>query len=321
MPKSISELAREHLQLVASADAKAEVAKPFSQKILNASTFAEKAKERMFVSQADEPGLRLPWSELQDRVRITPGKLAIWTGYQHHGKTQMLKQVMLAAMQQSENVLIASMEEDLIDVWCDMARMACGTQEPSPSELNPWLNFSKRMWLYDEQGQAKQSELKQAITYAARNLNIKHFVIDSLMTIDIDKDDYNLQTKFVREIRAIAKAEKITVHLVAHMRKREGKLGDGAIGNAQDISGPHEISSLADYIFVVWREMREIAERPPNSRDAMFKVEKQRGRFNWIGSFAMNFHSASRQFVRDNSSMKFWDESSLFDQEAGLVNF
>jgi twinkle protein len=72
----------------------------------------------------------LPWSKTAGKVLVRPGKLAIWAGYTHHGKTQMVKQLMLHAIGQSEKALVASMEEEVLDVWKDMARLACANQEP-----------------------------------------------------------------------------------------------------------------------------------------------------------------------------------------------
>lgn len=305
--RSVAEMAREYLQMVTPEFKPHDKTAPNGNRIIQAGSLAEEGRKRLLIGRADEPGLRLPWPELDDRVRITPGKFVVWTGYMHHGKSQMLKQVMLAAMQQSDRVAIASMEEEPVELWCDMARMGCGTQDPHGARLAEWGAFCKSLWFYDEQGQAKTSQLKAAIVYSARELKINHFVIDSLMTTDIDKDDYTAQTRFARELKTLAKDEKITIHLVAHMRKRETRSGDEAKGGAQDIAGAHEIGSLADYVFTVWRDKRERGERPDGSKDALLRVEKQRGRFNWIGSFGLDFHHGSRQYVRGNEAMTFWE--------------
>jgi archaellum biogenesis ATPase FlaH len=306
--RSVSELAREYLQVISPGEVKSDRPLPTAERLIQAATLADEGKKRLLVGLDDEPGLRLPWDELDDKVRIAPGKFAIWTGYMHHGKSQILKQVMLGAMQQSERVVIASMEEEIIELWCDMARMACGTQEPSPSQLEPWIKFCSRLWFYNEQGHAKRLQIFEAIRYASRHLEINHFVIDSLMSTDIDKDDYNAQTRFARDLKALAKDEQITIHLVAHMRKRDGKSGDETVGNVQEIAGAHEISSLADYVFTVFRDKREREDRPRGAMDALLKVEKQRGRYNWIGQFGMNFHTGARQFVRGYEPMRFWDD-------------
>lgn len=310
---SIVQMANKHMQLISSRDVGGIKIFPIADYLIKAEAFEEAGRRALLIGLDDEPGLRLPWDELTDKVRIAPGKLVIWTGYMHHGKSQMLKQIMLCAMQQSERVAIASMEEEPVELWCDMARMACGTQQPGVADLNAWSMFCRRFWLYSDQGPATTRRLIEATRYAARELKINHFVIDSLMTTDIDKDDYNAQTRFARELKALAKDEKITVHLVAHMRKRDGRGGDESVGSVQEIAGPHEIGSLADYVFTVWRDKREVNERPAGCRDAVLKVEKQRGRFNWIGQFGLNYHYQSRQYVRGMEAMEFWPGAAFMD--------
>ena len=44
---------------------------------------------------------------------------------------------------------------------------------------------------------------------------------------------------------------------------------------------------------------------------AILKVEKQRGRINWLGTVNLNFHQRSRQFVEDVHAMRFWDEEPV----------
>lgn len=305
----VVELAKKHMQLITGRDIGVVKPKPIASYLVPAEALAEAGLKAILIGRDEQPGLRFPWDELTDKVRIVPGKFAIWTGYMHHGKSQMLKQIMLSAMQQSERVVIASMEEEPVELWCDMARMACGTQEPSVTELKVWLAFCKRFWLYSDQGTVTVLRLMDAIRYSARELKVNHFVIDSLMTTGIRKDDYNAQTDFARELKVLSKDERITIHLVAHMRKREGRIGDDSIGNVQDIAGPHELASMADYVFTVWRDKREPCDRPSGSKDAILRIEKQRGQFNWIGQFSLNYHHKSRQYVRGMEAMKFWDDS------------
>jgi hypothetical protein len=86
-------------------------------------------------------------------VRIRPGKVAVWAGWTHHGKTAMLKQLMLYGIQHGEKPLIASMEEEVLDVWEDLGKMACGREDPSIREAKRFVEFIRaKLWLYDQQG-------------------------------------------------------------------------------------------------------------------------------------------------------------------------
>ena len=278
-------------------------------RVVPAETLAEKAKERLMLGAAQEHGLTLPWPKTHGRVLLRPGKVAVWAGWTHHGKTQMVKQVMLHGISNSERVLIASMEEEVEDVYCDMAVMACQSQEPRPKDLNRFNEFvTGKLWLYDQQGQIDPMRMNAVIRYAASELKVTQVVVDSLMMLMMPRDDYDAQSRFVAQLHATAKDTGVTIHLVAHMRKRDGKGGDESVGTIHDISGGHEIGSMVDYVLLPWRDKKKDAR--PNCQ---LKIEKQRGRINWLGTIDLNFHQVSRQFVEDVMPMRFWrDEPQDF---------
>lgn len=264
-------------------------------RVVPAESLAEEGKRLMLVGAEHEGGLLLPWHKAQGKVLIKAGKLCIWTGWQHHGKSGMLKHVMVDAMKQSERVCIASMEEELRELWCDMGRLAVGADDPRAEEIDGWTEFCKsRLWFYDQQGRVKPETAIALIRYCAEELKITQVVIDSLMMVQIARDEYDKQAGFVADLKAVAKDTGTTVHLVAHMRKRDGKTGEENPGGAHDISGPHDLASMADYIFNVWRDKEN---KNAHGYPALLKVEKQRGRVNWIGTLGLGFDAKSRQFT------------------------
>lgn len=275
-------------------------------RVVPAEALAERGKERLLLGAAADEGLSLPWPKTHGKVLLRHGKLAVWAGWSRHGKTQMLKQVMLHGIREGEKVLVASMEEEVIEVWTDMATMACGTLEPRKREIDRFVEFIRgKLWLYDQQGQVDSRRIQAVIRYAAAELGVTHAVIDSLMMLAVDRDDYEAQARFVGELKATAKDTGCCVHLVAHMRKREGKGGEDAIGTLHDIAGGHEIASKADSVLIPWRDMK-------NAGNVILRVDKQRGRTNWLGNIGLNFHESARQFVEDVHPMRFWDEQENF---------
>lgn len=277
-------------------------------KVIPAGSLAEEGKRRMLLGADAAIGLTLPWFKANGKVRIAPGKLVIWCGWSHHGKTNMAKQVMLHAIAEGERVCIASMEEEMHEVWEDMGRMACGCAEPTPREIDRWIEFgTEKLWFYDQQGTVSAAKIKTVIRYCAEELGITQFVVDSLMMLAVNRDDYDAQSVFVGELKALAKDTKCTIHLVAHMRKREGKTGEEQPGGVHDIAGAHDIASKADYIFNVWRDK---AKKVPGNPECVLTVEKQRGRVNWIGRLSLDYHPGSRQYVEDKFPILFWSSNS-----------
>lgn len=275
-------------------------------RIVAAETLLQKGKDRLCLEPSLEPGLTLPWGKSEGKVLIRPGKLCVWSGWTHHGKTAALKQINLHAIRSGEKCLVASMEEEVVDVWADMAVMGCAKETPSPRELERFADFIMgKLWLYDQQGSVSARRIQAVIRYAAKELGVTQAVVDSLMMLQVDRDDYDAQKRFMTELKATAKDTGVTIHLVAHMRKRDGKGGDDSIGTVHDIAGGHDIGSIADYIFIVWRDKRK--DRPAHEPSAILRVDKQRGRINWTGNFGLNFHQSSRQFVEEHYPMSFYD--------------
>lgn len=264
-------------------------------KIVPAEALAERCRRELLLGREAESGLTLPWPKTRGRVLIRPGKLALWAGWSRHGKTQMLKQLMCHAIRDGEKVLIASMEEEIHEVWKDMARIACATDEFTKSNTENFVRFvTGNLWLYDQQGTVDARRIQALIRYAVKQHGVTQVVVDSLMMLAVSRDDYDAQRRFVAELKTTAKDTGVAVHLVAHMRKGEGRNSEDSPGSLHDISGGHEIGSIADYVFVVWRDQKGSSEVP-----AILKVDKQRGQVNWTGKVGLNIHQVSRQFVED----------------------
>lgn len=278
-------------------------------RLIPAEALAERGKASFLLGDEAELGLTLPWEKTKGKVLIRPGKLVIWAGWSRHGKTQLLKQLMLHAIGCGEKPLVASMEEEVLEVWKDMGWICCGERSPGVKALDRFVEFvSGKLWLYDQEGQINPKRMQAVIRYAAAELKVTQVVVDSMMMLALDRDDYEAQARFVGELKSVAKDTGVTVHLVAHMRKREGKGGDETPGSLHDISGGHEIGSKADYVFIVWRDVQR---KDPSAPAAILKVEKQRGRTNWIGNIGLGFHEGARQFVEDVHPMKFLEDAHV----------
>lgn len=280
-----------------------------ANRIIPATVVADQAEKLFFQGKENVPGLRLPWEELADKVRITLGTLAIWSGWAHHGKSQMLKQIMLSAIQQGGKVCIASMEEPVIGIYHDLLGIALASPNRVAERAKEFRHFCDgKLWFYDQQDVVPAEKMRAVIRYCAVEKKITHFVIDSLMMINTKANDkFADQVDFVRDLKILAKDTQITIHLVAHNKKPQGKGTDIDSGDIHMISGGFEIGAIADYVFSVWRNKKPIPERVKGDVDAKLTVEKQRGAHNWIGDFGLNFHHQSRQFVRGNEAMKFWE--------------
>lgn len=221
-------------------------------------------------------GSPLPWPAWQERVRLRPAELSIWTGINGHGKSDLLGNVLINLIQNDERICIFSGEVKPKMLLYRMTVQACATSRapiPFVKAASSWMTGS--LWLYDHVGSVDQAKLLEAFKYAAKRYRVTHFVIDSLMKCGIAEDDYKGQKQFIDALCDFKNDFHVHVHLIAHARKGESE--EKAPGKL-DIKGTGAISDLADNVFTVWRNKKKELERDPSQddEDARLYCHKQR---------------------------------------------
>lgn len=267
-------------------------------KVKPASGWMQEVIDRFYL---EEPGLRgipMPWKHASKYFRLRPGEVSLWAGINGHGKSLVLNQVMLSAMQFGEKACIASLEMKPVATMMRMSRQAAVAETPAVRymrELHAWTDG--RLWLYDQQGTVKTDRILSVMRYCHEQLGITQFVIDSLMKCGMGEDDYNGQKAFIDELCSHARDTGVHVHLVAHSRKGRDELG---LPNKMDVKGTGAITDQVDNVITVWRNKRkeDAASQgsvDPTEPDALLCVEKQR-HYEWEGKIPLWFHKPSLAF-------------------------
>lgn len=242
--------------------------------------------------RADGEGFSLPWEKAANKVRFQPGKVTAWTGITHHGKTMLLKQLMQVAMKQGDRVAIASFEEDPTETMSDMVQQGAHCEKPTREYVKQWARWaSQKLVLYDRQSMIKPEMLVGVANYCAATFGTTHFVIDSLMRLDLKGDDYDAQRQLFNLLGAAGKASRVHFHVVCHARKGNDEEKPLSI---MDIKGSGDLINQADKIIQVWRNKNKAA---PTDPDGLVIVHKQRGTPNWLGQIGVWHDAASRQFL------------------------
>ena len=264
--------------------------------------------ERLIHQMSHGTGLigdKLPWAKTHSAVRLGEGQLSIWSGINGHGKTLLLSNVCTYLMARGRRVLVASMEmkpEETLQWMCSQAA-GCA---PSKEFALGWLERMKDVGhIYDCLDKVPQERVLGLVHYAGSELDIDHFVIDSLTMCGVGREDYTSQAEFVNELRAAAKMHKMHIHLVCHMRK--GSDENEQVGKFS-IRGAGEISDLADKVFVIFRnKQREqhlaykengipYDEKYLTQPDVWLKLVKNRQDGTEL-NFGLYFHKDSMQFT------------------------
>jgi twinkle protein len=147
-----------------------------------------------------------------------------------------------------------------------------------------------KLWLYDQQGETTPERVVAVITYCAEQLGITQFIVDSLMKVVRDEDDYNAQKRFVGTLHSLARDLNVHIHLVTHARKREdenkrpGKMDNKGSGSMVD--------QTDNFVAVFKLPKKDPLDTGP---DFCLYIDKQRhGDFE--GNLALWFDERSLQF-------------------------
>lgn len=247
------------------------------EELCGADTFVDQAMDLINPPGGRSPHPRLALDQQFDWFEFRPAEYTLWSGINGHGKSGLISQVMLGLMAQGEGVVIFSGEMPPPRQVQRMLLQATGTPRPTRAyaeAVKVWLK--EKAWIFNLVGTAKLDRLLEVFEYAARRYGAGHFVIDSLMMLDVPEDGpgaISLQKQAIQKIVAFSRRTRTHIHLVAHPRKaadeskEPGKL---------DVAGSGKISDGADNMFSVWKAKKD--EAPPNSSDpdAVARYEEQR---------------------------------------------
>lgn len=244
-----------------------------------------------FYSEEIISGDKMAFPSLKNRLSFRPGEVTIWAGYNGHGKSMFLGQVMMQMIYPNlRKVCFASMEMKPYRTLNRMARQYLGEIVPKKELLRDYYEtIGDYTWFYNIQGVAQAKHIIACMKYCANELGINHFVIDSLMKCGLDEDDFNSQKKFIDHLCTIARDTGMHIHLVCHSRKGKDELTPPG---KMDIRGSGTITDQVDNVITVWRNKDK---NRPMGEDAVLLVDKQRNG-EWDGAVSFRFCPISQSY-------------------------
>ena len=240
---------------------------------------------------------RLPWPRLQSKVALRPGEMSLWFGFNGHGKSLLLGQVVLSLCAQGERVCVASFEMRPRKTLARMARQFADATQPSPCQVASFVRWgADKLWLYDQTSTVEAERVYAVIRYCVERLGISHFVVDNLTKMVASDDDYAGQKAVVDKLTMLAQSLNVHIHLVHHARKDRDETRPP---RKMDALGASAITNLVDNVFIVWRNKAkyEAAEPDHSKPDAMLICDKQRHGAGWEGLQSLSYLNRSMQYV------------------------
>lgn len=276
-------------------------------KLVGVSSFADEV-HYMLDNPMETSGMPLPWDKAEYQLRLRPSETTIWTGWNGHGKSQLLGYVATySAIKLGAKFCIASMEMRGGVTLLRMVRQAAGLGNPTHAFAQRILDkMGERVWLFNELGDANLPEMLDAFRYAAKRYGVEHFVVDSLAKLGMAEDDYNAQKKAINQLTGFAHEMNVHVHLVAHPRKG---FDETRPPGKMDVRGGASLTDMADNVVTVWRNKAKEEETEALSKDPEMDtkhqkegdvhmiVSKQRGGSGWEGKIVLWFDRMSFQYM------------------------
>lgn len=244
------------------------------------------------------------------------GELSIWTGKRGEGKSTLVNQLLLQAINQGHKVCAYSGELTAwrFKEWAMLQAAGPGylTQKTDnesgrafysvpphiQKRIDEW--WENRFFLYDLGISTAHDEdsILDIFTLAHRRYGCDVFLVDNIMTTRFkgtrDVDFYRAQSNFTGRLVSFAKKHGVHVHLVAHPRKATGKSLE-----ADDVGGAGDITNRADNVFSI--------KRMPEGKEygTLLSVLKNRAFGNQV-KIGLDFESASRRFYKAGTGSPEW---------------
>jgi len=245
------------------------------------------------------------------------GELSVWTGKRGIGKSTLLSQMLLEAIDQGHVVCAYSGElsADQFREWnylqaAGPAHVVYETDRLTGKKLaradamadkliSEWID--QRFWLFDLERNTRHDPetILSQFEYARMRYRADTFLVDNIMTVDFrgsrERDFNRVQSDFVYQLSRFAKRNSVHVHMVAHPRKSTND--DKA--TSDDVSGSGDITNRADNVFFLTTHS-STDEKDHFTTKPILKILKNRD-FGCRGSLWLDFDKRSRRFFQDKS--------------------
>lgn len=228
--------------------------------------------------------------------KYRPHEYTVITAYTGHGKSNIIRQSILNfAILDDTRSFIASFEDTPKGITRELIRHM-GKEMPEEEVKRILRNID----LYDttqltkrkKKAKVSPTELLDLFEIQYKRYGTRHFVVDNMMTLAIDRSDLSAQSEAADLFRQFVISFPVHLHLVAHPRKQPAQLKSLEPPDPHDIRGASEIADLSWNIIGHVRNIkkeREIAamrmRREPedaiklywtNHPDAVVHINKQR---------------------------------------------
>ncbi len=295
------------------------------------------------IDLSDIEGITVGINEIDKEImRLFYSSLTILSGTPGSGKTSFLCQLAAQSIDQDKPVWMFSREmpDWLTKNWIEyiLAGNRHITQFQSNSGAAYWKvnedakreisrHYREQLMIYRDQFSNKLQDLQTSMEDSARKYGSKLFIIDNLMTVDLDATSESMnekQTEFVQWLIQFAMKYNVATVLVCHPRKLQPGVTNVGM---YDISGTSNIINLAHRAFGLKRVTKAEKEGvrkldnsgwkvKPVKYDVRFEIIKDRLRGKSNLEVGLYYDVPSRRFFttpEEYEHQYLWDKNVYKD--------
>ena len=202
-------------------------------------------------------------------IGFNPQELSVWSGSNGSGKSTVLSQIAIEAVDQNFKVALFSGElrDDRVLEWinlqcagkkfteCTQYANYFRVQNEVHDKINQWLE--DKLFIYNNDYGNNVNKVLKAVMDCIRTNSVNMVIIDNMMSLDVASiggEKYERQTALVIALCELTKQYNVHIHFVAHPRKAIGFL------RKTDISGTADLTNAADNVFIVHRVNRDFKQ-------------------------------------------------------------
>lgn len=199
-------------------------------------------------------------------MSFRPHEVTLWFGHSGHGKSQAVQNQVMSLVGQGKMCCVASFEQPSELTFAQiLTGFSAYPNLPNTKEFDPAYAFmSQQVFMYKSRKRTDPKHLIQTFTHAHKRYGIDSFVIDNVMTMDIDRGDNTAQAAAADLVRVFAAEYPVHVHVVAHPRKPMENTSKPP--GMAEIRGASEWGDIPNNVLTVWRDMSK-AERVAEMMD------------------------------------------------------
>lgn len=310
---------------------------PLIEAVVNARELVtQHVKELADVKPVDIAELPRIYTKVPEIDRIIGGmfygQVILLTGKRGEGKSTFMSQIIADALEQDIRTLAYSGElpDYHFKLWLDMQLAGAANLEKFTNQygdevyrlpehtarrISEW--YRGRMYLYDNNAiaddESECTELLDTIELAIQRHGIRFVCLDNLMTaldVELDKDIYRAQSKFLKRLKRIAVRYNVVILLVAHPKKTKDAV------EIEDISGSGDISNRVDVVMAY--------SRGDGEGTGSVRIFKNRltGKKTTGDGIALRYSASSKQITSFGSGRKSYSwEAAPAAKESGDLPF